>query len=163
MKLKPIFASFAFLLLIPNILQAQAIESAIAKKDAPLFAFVGKYGNAKFLNNPIVWKAVSSVVPKNLQKMIEPRLSVQPPIYYYDNFIITSGCLPHACGADEAQVWFNIDEKSAIVVLMIDGNTTIYSKDYEWQTLPLSLKARLGDIASIQVQPNYIKVVKTGR
>ncbi len=161
MKLKNIIASSLIVFSIaPNLASAQKIESAISKKDASLFNYVNKYDNSGFIKNPIVWKAVSSVVPANLQKFIAQNLNVQPPIYYYDNFIIASGCKPHSCSSDEAEVWFDIGSKNAIVILLIDGNYSVYTKDYEWETLPLLIKAKLTDYEKLRPQPANIKVFK---
>lgn len=161
MKLKNLIAtSLIFLSIAPNLANAQKIESGIAKKDAVFFNYVNKYDNTGFIKNPVVWKAIASVVPPDLQKSVLPRLSVQPPIYYYDNFIIASGCKPHSCGSDEAEVWFDIGSKNAIVILLIDGNYSVYTKDYEWETLPLLIKAKLTDYEKLRPQPANIKVFK---
>lgn len=109
-----------------------------------IFAFVGTYQNEEFLKNKKIMSAYKAIVPSNEVKALFTNSEVQPPIYFYDGYIIASGCMQHSCGFDEAEIWVNANNiKDTMVVLTQNQKTKIYTTK-PWEEMPQSFKMQHG-------------------
>ncbi len=146
--------------ILPIGVQAKPKESVIKKADMPIFEYVATYNKADFLKEPDVSKAIGAVMTKGQSTGLETKLRVGPPIDYIRGYVVASGCMQTACAKNEAQVWYNLGNKSAIVMVKNGGVYSVYAGNVEWWTLPQAFKAKILDGPGFDRAPANVKMVK---
>jgi hypothetical protein len=144
----------------PMITNARPLESVIKKQDLRVFSYVATYNARDFMRDPDVMRAINLVVPKSQIKNVDLRMNARSPIDFISGYVVAYGCMQNACGSQEAMIWYNLGDKTAIVTTMVGGKYVIYAGYYNWWTLPLPLRARIIDNPSFERQPASVKLVR---
>ncbi len=149
-----------FALTLPAFANAKPKDSVIKKTDLPIFEYVATYNKADFLKEPDVAKAINVVMPKTASFGLYNKLRVGPPIDYIRGYVVASGCMQTTCAKNEAQVWYNLGNKSAIVMVKSGGVFSVYAGNVDWWTLPQAFKAKILDGPGFDRAPANVKMVK---
>lgn len=160
MKKNWIAILFTFACFAPILVHAKPKDSVIKKADMAIFSYVATYNKADFLKEPDVVKAINAVMTKAQSTGLEKKLRVGPPIDYIRGYVVASGCMQTACAKNEAQVWYNLGNKSAIIMVKNGGMFSVYAGNAEWWTLPQAFKAKILDGPSFDRAPGNVKMVR---
>ncbi len=148
------------IVLTPAMTFSKPLESVIKKTDMRVFSYVATYNRADFLKDPDVAKALIAIMPKAQINGLAAKMRVGPPMDYVRGYVVASGCDKTQCANKEAQVWYNLGNKSAIVMIKNGGVYTIYTTTTDWWMLPQALKAKIMDSPYFDKMPANVKLIK---
>jgi hypothetical protein len=105
----------------------------------PLDKYVGQHPREIFKEPAIVSKFQSLLLDPESYGIFRPRIDVSSGVELKNGFYVGAGCLPHACGSDEAAFAINRRSGKAYAIMIVDGKQITWYGVKNASTLPTPL------------------------
>lgn len=105
----------------------------------PLDNYVGQHPREIFKEPAIVSKFQSLLIDPESYGIFRPRIDVSSGVELKNGFYVGAGCLPHACGSDEAAFAINRRSGEAYAIMIVDGKQITWYGVKDASALPAPL------------------------
>jgi hypothetical protein len=105
----------------------------------PLDKYVGQHPREILKEPAIASKFQSLLLDKESYDIFMPRIDVSSGVELRKGFYVGAGCLPHACGIDEAAFTINRKTGEAYAIMIVDGKQITWYGVKDASTLPAPL------------------------